>query len=59
MEIFIIVMMVCHGGSNGERKNERIITSMSVNSGGRSASDCGGDAMMEEMSRVLGFVAVL
>ena len=28
-------MMVCHGGGKGERKNERIITSMSVNSGGQ------------------------
>ena len=59
MEIFIIVMMVRHGFSNSERKNERIITSMSVSSGCCSASDCGGDAMMEEMSRVVGFVAVL
>ena len=28
-------MMVCSGGGKGERKNERIITSMSVNSGGQ------------------------
>ena len=28
-------MMVCRGGGKGERKNERIITSMSVNSGGQ------------------------
>ena len=28
-------MMVCRGGGKGEGKNERIITSMSVNSGGQ------------------------
>ena len=30
-----MVMMVCRGGGKGERKNERIITSISVNSGGQ------------------------